>query len=90
MLNSKCVLYKSVIEEVSIWGWPLQTAGLFSTGFSSSSITVLSGRVSEVTKSQCFLCLVSVCVYLCLNFISLCSFDVVIEVVRREVWLLDT
>ncbi|KAL0703378.1 hypothetical protein Bca4012_069803 [Brassica carinata] len=47
MLNSKCVLYKSVIEEVSIWGWPLQTAGLFSTGFSSGSFTVLSGRVTE-------------------------------------------
>ncbi|KFK42885.1 hypothetical protein AALP_AA1G051400 [Arabis alpina] len=47
MLRSKCVLYKSVIEEVSIWGWPLQTGGLFRNGFSSSSITVLSGRVTE-------------------------------------------
>ncbi|CAN6981587.1 hypothetical protein IGI04_038981 [Brassica rapa subsp. trilocularis] len=26
---SKCVLYKSVTEEVSIWGWPLQTSGFF-------------------------------------------------------------
>ncbi|KAG5375577.1 hypothetical protein IGI04_040173 [Brassica rapa subsp. trilocularis] len=52
MLNSKCVLYKSVIEEVSIWGWPLQTAGLFSTGFSSSSITVLSGRVTEWSEGK--------------------------------------
>lgn len=74
MLNSKCVLYKSAIEEVSIWGWPLQTSGLFHTGFSSSSITVLSGRVTEVTnlislpylfeysrlKCQGFACLVSV------------------------------
>ncbi|KAF8106434.1 hypothetical protein N665_0139s0029 [Sinapis alba] len=52
MLNSKCVLYKSAIEEVSIWGWPLQTAGLFSTGFSSSSITVLSGRVTEWAEGK--------------------------------------
>jgi len=54
MLNSKCVLYKSAIEEVSIWGWPLQTSGLFHTGFSSSSITVLSGRVTEVTNLNLF------------------------------------
>ncbi|KAJ0245018.1 Uncharacterized protein HA466_0185200 [Hirschfeldia incana] len=52
MLNSKCVLYKSVIEEVSIWGWPLQTAGLFGTGFSSSSLTVLSGRVTEWSEGN--------------------------------------
>ncbi|VVA90083.1 unnamed protein product [Arabis nemorensis] len=52
MLNSKCVLYKSFIEEVSIWGWPLQTAGLFRTGFSSSSITVLSGRVTEWSEGK--------------------------------------
>ncbi|KAG2324132.1 hypothetical protein Bca52824_006860 [Brassica carinata] len=52
MLNSKCVLYKSSTEEVSIWGWPLQTAGLFGTGFSSSSITVLSGRVTEWSEGK--------------------------------------
>ncbi|CAN8295476.1 unnamed protein product [Cochlearia groenlandica] len=52
MLNSKCVLYKSAIEEVSIWGWPLQTSGLFRTGFSSSSITVLSGRVTEWSEGN--------------------------------------
>ncbi|ESQ37074.1 hypothetical protein EUTSA_v10002568mg [Eutrema salsugineum] len=52
MLNSKCPLYKSAIEEVSIWGWPLQTAGLFRTGFSSSSITVLSGRVTEWSEGR--------------------------------------
>ncbi|KAL3638406.1 hypothetical protein CASFOL_017777 [Castilleja foliolosa] len=28
LLNSRCVLYKSMSEEVSIWGWPLQTSGL--------------------------------------------------------------
>ncbi|GLT99625.1 hypothetical protein SLE2022_170520 [Rubroshorea leprosula] len=47
LLSSRCVLYKSAMEEVSIWGWPLQTAGLFSTGFSSISFTILSGRVTE-------------------------------------------
>ncbi|CAH2038846.1 unnamed protein product [Thlaspi arvense] len=52
LLNSKCVVYKSAIEEVSIWGWPLQTAGLFRTGFSSSSITVLSGRVTEWSEGK--------------------------------------
>ncbi|GAV81853.1 ERG2_Sigma1R domain-containing protein [Cephalotus follicularis] len=47
LLNSRCTLYKSLVEEVSIWGWPLQTAGLLTTGFSSRSFTVVSGRVTE-------------------------------------------
>ncbi|WZZ83983.1 hypothetical protein YC2023_104555 [Brassica napus] len=47
MLKSKCVLYKSVTEEVSIWGWPLKTSG-----FSTSSITVLSGRVTEWSEGR--------------------------------------
>ncbi|KAL3578174.1 hypothetical protein D5086_019678 [Populus alba] len=47
LLNSRCVLYKSAMEEVSIWGWPLQTAGLLKTEFSSRSFIVLSGRVTE-------------------------------------------
>ncbi|KAJ9182126.1 hypothetical protein P3X46_006152 [Hevea brasiliensis] len=47
LLNSRCELYKSAIEEVSIWGWPLQTAGLLKTGFSTRSFTVLSGRLTE-------------------------------------------
>lgn len=46
-LNSRCTLYKSATEEVSIWGWPLQTAGLLLTGFSSRSFTVISGRIAE-------------------------------------------
>ncbi|XP_010522294.1 PREDICTED: uncharacterized protein LOC104800960 [Tarenaya hassleriana] len=46
-LSSKCILYKSTTEEVSIWGWPLQTAKTLSLGFSSSSFTILSGRVTE-------------------------------------------
>ncbi|XP_058212175.1 uncharacterized protein LOC131324285 [Rhododendron vialii] len=47
LLNSWCTLYKSTTEEVSIWGWPLQTAGLLTAGFSSRSLTILSGRVTE-------------------------------------------
>ncbi|XP_044485252.1 uncharacterized protein LOC123210830 [Mangifera indica] len=47
LLNSRCVLYKSATEEVSIWGWPLQTAGLLTAGFSSRSFSILSGRVTE-------------------------------------------
>ncbi|KAK6929944.1 hypothetical protein RJ641_004038, partial [Dillenia turbinata] len=47
MLHSKCVFYKSVAEEVSIWGWPLQTSGLLTAGLSSRSFIVLSGRLTE-------------------------------------------
>ncbi|XP_052191490.1 uncharacterized protein LOC127800741 [Diospyros lotus] len=47
LLNSECTLYKSATEEVSIWGWPLQTAGLLTAEFSSRSFTILSGRVTE-------------------------------------------
>ncbi|XVF84539.1 hypothetical protein PTKIN_Ptkin17bG0045000 [Pterospermum kingtungense] len=47
LLNSHCMLYKSAWEEVRIWGWPLQTAGLLTTGVSSRSFTILSGRITE-------------------------------------------
>ncbi|KAH9764952.1 C-8 sterol isomerase [Citrus sinensis] len=52
LLNSRCVLYKSAMEEVSIWGWPLQTAGLLTTGFSSRLFTILSGRVTEWSNGK--------------------------------------
>ena len=52
LLNSHCILYKSAMEEVRIWGWPLQTAGLLTTGFSSRSFTILSGRVTEVNAAK--------------------------------------
>ncbi|KAJ7954867.1 ERG2/sigma1 receptor-like [Quillaja saponaria] len=52
LLNSRCTLYKSATEEVSIWGWPLQTAGLLTTGFSCRSLTILSGRVTEWSDGQ--------------------------------------
>ncbi|KAA0049354.1 hypothetical protein IC582_012690 [Cucumis melo] len=47
ILSSKCIMYKSATETVSIWGWPLQTAGLLRTGFSQRSFTILSGRLTE-------------------------------------------
>ncbi|XP_022961189.1 uncharacterized protein LOC111461498 [Cucurbita moschata] len=47
LLSSRCTMYKSAIGAVSLWGWPLQTAGLFRTGFSQRSITILSGRIKQ-------------------------------------------
>ncbi|XWS22318.1 hypothetical protein CRYUN_Cryun29cG0023500 [Craigia yunnanensis] len=52
LLNSHCILYKSAMEEVRIWGWPLQTAGLLTTGFSSRLFTILSGRVTEWSNGK--------------------------------------
>ncbi|KAK8556244.1 hypothetical protein V6N13_064302 [Hibiscus sabdariffa] len=52
LLNSHCSMYKSAMEEVRIWGWPLQTAGLLATGFSSKSFTILSGRVTEWSNGK--------------------------------------
>ncbi|XP_022734173.1 uncharacterized protein LOC111287757 [Durio zibethinus] len=52
LLNSHCILYKSAMEEVRIWGWPLQTAGLLTTRFSSRSFTILSGRVTEWSNGR--------------------------------------
>ncbi|CAL0300747.1 unnamed protein product [Lupinus luteus] len=52
LLNSRCTLYKSAIEEVTIWGWPMQTAGLLTNGFSFRSFTILSGRVTQWNAGQ--------------------------------------
>ncbi|KAL8486425.1 hypothetical protein ACS0TY_023205 [Phlomoides rotata] len=49
LLNSRCVLYKSMVEEVSIWGWPLQTSGLLASSYSSRSFTSISGSVTELS-----------------------------------------
>ncbi|KAG0487295.1 hypothetical protein HPP92_009390 [Vanilla planifolia] len=43
----RCIIYESMVEEVSIWGSPLPTSGLVSTGFSSRSLTLLSGKITE-------------------------------------------
>ncbi|XP_058739625.1 uncharacterized protein LOC131611739 [Vicia villosa] len=52
LLNSRCELYKSAMEEVTIWGWPLQTAGMITTGMSVRTLTILSGRVTEWKDGQ--------------------------------------
>ncbi|KAK9070948.1 hypothetical protein SSX86_009516 [Deinandra increscens subsp. villosa] len=52
MLRSRCQLYKSGVEEVSIWGWPLQTSGLLTTDYASRSFTILSGRVTEWSNGE--------------------------------------
>ncbi|KAL8234503.1 hypothetical protein R6Q59_020603 [Mikania micrantha] len=52
ILRSRCQLYKSEMEEVSIWGWPLQTSGLLTTEFDSRSFTILSGRVTEWSNGE--------------------------------------
>ncbi|XP_010259071.1 PREDICTED: sigma non-opioid intracellular receptor 1 [Nelumbo nucifera] len=52
LLNSRCILYKSASEEISIWGWPLRTAGLLATGFSSRSLTILSGKITEWSEGK--------------------------------------
>ncbi|KAI3715593.1 hypothetical protein L6452_22579 [Arctium lappa] len=52
ILRSRCQLYKSGMEEVSIWGWPLQTTGLLTTKFASRSFTILSGRVTEWSNGE--------------------------------------
>ncbi|KAF5182838.1 C-8 sterol isomerase [Thalictrum thalictroides] len=50
LTTSRCTLYKSVVEEVSIWGWPLQNEGLLVAGFSRRSLTILSGRLAVVLR----------------------------------------
>ncbi|KAJ4969033.1 hypothetical protein NE237_015734 [Protea cynaroides] len=52
LLNSRCTLYKSISEELSLWGWPLQTAGLLKSGLSSRSLTILTGRVTEWSEGR--------------------------------------
>ncbi|XP_043690936.1 uncharacterized protein LOC122641711 [Telopea speciosissima] len=52
ILNSRCTLYKSISEEVSLWGWPLQTAGLLTSELSSRSFTILTGRVTEWSEGR--------------------------------------
>ncbi|KAM3302750.1 hypothetical protein P3S67_013780 [Capsicum chacoense] len=47
LLNSRCTLYKSNSEDLSIWGWPLQIAGLLPAGFSARTYTILSGRLTK-------------------------------------------
>ncbi|XP_059294028.1 uncharacterized protein LOC132047137 [Lycium ferocissimum] len=52
LLASRCTLYKSMTEELSIWGWPLQTAGLLTAGLSARSYAILSGRLTEWSNGE--------------------------------------
>ncbi|KAK6935458.1 hypothetical protein RJ641_035613 [Dillenia turbinata] len=40
-------IHRDVVEEVGIWGWPLQTSGLLIAALSSRLVIVLSGRLTE-------------------------------------------
>ncbi|EPS67300.1 hypothetical protein M569_07477 [Genlisea aurea] len=46
LLISQCVLYESLAEKVTIWGWPLQVSGLLTSHYSSRSFTLLSGNIT--------------------------------------------
>ncbi|XAR57252.1 hypothetical protein NMG60_11025318 [Bertholletia excelsa] len=52
LLTSSCTLYKTAAEEVRVWGWPLQTAGLLTAELSSLSLTILSGRITEWSSGK--------------------------------------
>ncbi|XP_075504279.1 uncharacterized protein LOC142541695 [Primulina tabacum] len=52
LLNSQCVLYESMTEEISIWGWPLQTAGLLSSQYSPRLFSIISGRVTQWSNGE--------------------------------------
>ncbi|KAH7666225.1 Sigma non-opioid intracellular receptor 1 domain-containing protein [Dioscorea alata] len=43
----KCVIYKSWVEEVSIWGSPLRSSGLLPASFSPRLLSVVSGKITE-------------------------------------------
>ncbi|CAN6303568.1 unnamed protein product [Urochloa humidicola] len=43
----RCTVYKSVAEEVSVWGSPLRTSGLLPAALSARHLTLLSGEITE-------------------------------------------
>ncbi|RLN39916.1 uncharacterized protein C2845_PM01G28350 [Panicum miliaceum] len=43
----RCTVYKSVAEEVSVWGSPLRTSGLVPAALSARHLTLLSGEITE-------------------------------------------
>ncbi|CAN6322626.1 unnamed protein product [Urochloa humidicola] len=43
----RCTVYKTVAEEVSVWGSPLRTSGLLPDALSSRHLTVLFGEITE-------------------------------------------
>jgi len=48
----RCTVYKSVAEEVSVWGSPLRTSGLLPIALSARHLTLLSGEITEVTNRK--------------------------------------
>eukprot|EP01018_Ginkgo_biloba_P026878 Gb_17727 [translate_table: standard] len=47
LVRSRCIIYSSMAEEVSVWGCPTQTAGVIGRGMVDRSFTIMSGRVME-------------------------------------------
>ncbi|CAD6214506.1 unnamed protein product [Miscanthus lutarioriparius] len=43
----RCTMYKSVAEEVTVWGSPLRTSGLLPRALSARHLTLLSGEITE-------------------------------------------
>ncbi|CAA7388201.1 unnamed protein product [Spirodela intermedia] len=52
LLRARCVIYESALEQLSVWGSPIQTSGAISTGLSSRWLTVLSGRMTEWSPEE--------------------------------------
>ncbi|CAN6281410.1 unnamed protein product [Urochloa humidicola] len=48
----RCTVYKSVAEEVSVWGSPLRTSGLLPAALSARHLTLLSGEITEWTDGR--------------------------------------
>eukprot|EP01018_Ginkgo_biloba_P024254 Gb_09200 [translate_table: standard] len=47
LVHSHCILYSSIVEEVSLWGCPTQTAGVIGRGIVDRSLTIMSGQMIE-------------------------------------------
>ncbi|MCO5557677.1 hypothetical protein L7F22_011247 [Adiantum nelumboides] len=47
LLHSRCMIYASPLEKVSVWGSATQTAGILGRSLVDRSFTVLAGRVIE-------------------------------------------
>ncbi|TVU45063.1 hypothetical protein EJB05_04534, partial [Eragrostis curvula] len=43
----RCTVYKSLAEEVSVWGSPLRTSGLLPPTLSARQLTLLAGKITE-------------------------------------------
>ncbi|RWW48545.1 hypothetical protein BHE74_00045361 [Ensete ventricosum] len=50
----RCVVYKSIAEEVNVWGSPLRTAGLLSAGASPRSLTLVCKHLGVGVPEESF------------------------------------